>query len=826
MLVAELGFESPLAALPVCAALVLMILWITRERGRRRRPAVTAISAGLVAGGAAGLLAARPDHPLLSLLLPAALLVLCGSASSAAYPSAESALSKPARRACRTLRFAALLLLTALLLRPEWAHTAVDWHKPSLAFVLDSSKSMSIEELGHSRADRVNAELAGNVGTLRALADRFELHRLAPGESPVPLSDWAIHPDAELSALSAALTHASRLRDADGGAPHAIVLISDGAENVASPEELLNLAAALDRQGTALLAVAAASRADDPPIAWEPLRVPGRVRAREQLAIPVAVRVRADTDSAASLEARWDDAPEPAADYALRVRPDDPLLRQSVELAAPSAGVHRLTLRLTLDAPEGPLCSEKTALIEVMDDRIQVLLIEQRARTELGFISRALSDPKRFERTLVLLQDAAAMDVLRDRLQAGCDVILIGESAEDALDPELARRLTELVQREGAGVMLQGGPSLATLSRSRSPLLALLPAGVVLRPAAVQTTLSVTEAGRNHPLFAVEGAGATDPAAALAVVDVPLPSSVQLADLSVLSQVLGVGANDDPLLVAAEVGAGRVLMSAVDATWPWALASDAGAELQARFWRGAIAWLANRRPSAWIATDASQYLVAGVRRGRQPIRIRAGVTGFEREPRFASAQLRLRSLGDEARSEQPPEVDSRPAADSAPASAASAPAGWLIPLRRDSGEWRAELPRDFPAGELTVGSYELELAVEVAEPGRSPGSAATQRLAARARLVLVDRSLELEPPTQNLELLEQAAARTADAGGAFLQLDQLGPALQRLAARDLRRRVEREIRTSWVRTSPAWVLTMLVLALGAEWAIRRRWGWT
>ncbi len=826
-MLANLRFEAPLAALPVVGLLAAQVCWLTAGSPRRRGRRGLALLGAVVASAAGALAVAADSASGPPLVLAIAVLLQCALAAHVAYGETAGAASRGVRRAGRLLRFAALLLIVALLLRPVWVGLVAEWHKPALVVLHDSSRSMSIAESGLPRAERVNALLQQESETLSRLAGRFDVRRFAVGETCEPLTSWTVHPTAELSALSAGLADAGRLRDADGAAPVAIILISDGAENAAVPQRVTEVADALARQGTALLAVAAAGRGGDPPIVWEPLRPPGRVRPRERMTILAAATVRALTGSDAVLEARWDGATEPAARQTLPLTSAEERVRCPLILTAPAGGVHRLALRLSVDTDGGRVESEQSVLIEVGEDRIRVVMIEARPRPELGFISRALSDEKRYELTRVLLPDATALDRLRDRLDAGCDVVLLGPLNDRALDVATARHIVELVSRAGVGLLLHGGESLAAIAAARSPLAAVCPVDFAALAAPLASPLRITVAGRAHALLADEAGREQGSLVALIESAPPLAIGVLFREVYELGVVLAVGNESEPLLVASEVGAGRTLVAAWDATWPWALQSDDGARAHTRFWRQAVGWLANRRPAAWVATDAWQYLLSGVQRGRQSIRIRAGVVGFEREPPVVSVQMRVRAVGGARGSADSSAADGATPAESSPASSSTSQAvdaGWLVPLKRVSGEWQAELPRDLRGAELAAGGYELEFSVEVqraADAGLPPG---IQRLSAQSRFELLDRSLEFDPPTQDLALLEAAALRTAEIGGAFLGLDELPQALERWAARDLRRRVEREVRSEPVGHSPAAVLTLLVAILGAEWAMRRRSG--
>jgi len=259
------------------------------------------------------------------------------------------------------------------------------------------------------------------------------------------------------------------------------------------------------------------------------------------------------------------------------------------------------------------------------------------------------------------------------------------------------------------------------------------------------------------------------------------------------------------------VGRGRCMAAAWTATWPWALHSDEGLELHRRFWRQATAWLANRRPAAWIVTEQATYQTAALLAGQQRIRIRAGVSGGDIE-------------GDATQAYQP-RLTLRPSTKASSAPSSGAAGNWEIPLTRMNGRWEAELPRGLAnTSWVRAGEFELEFQVEPRAAAKITDMSDRARLTARTLITLQSIDAELQPPTSNLSLLRETAEATAAPGGFYAPVGELKAALQKLTARDPRRRIE-QLRTYDPIGENAWLFLLLAaLPLIGEWWIRRRIG--
>ncbi|MDW8246700.1 MAG: MG2 domain-containing protein [Sandaracinaceae bacterium] len=238
--------------------------------------------------------------------------------------------------------------------------------------------------------------------------------------------------------------------------------------------------------------------------------------------------------------------------------------------------------------------------------------------------------------------------------------------------------------------------------------------------------------------------------------------------------VLGEDGKPLPVLVVGERGEGRVLVLLTDSTWRWAFQpaeEDEGEGLAyERFWDAAVRWLI-RDPSfepSRITTDQERYgpgaqMHVEVLLRHQTYRPIAG-QGF---------RLRLmNSKGAQA---------------------------WSLEARTDSqGQARIECPAPREAG-----GYRL---IAEDEAGNAKASEV---------FVVEEGGQELADPRPDPELMRELAAKT---GGVFQKIEEAGSLKDFVAlARPLRR-----ITRSKPFASPAFVVPLLLL-LGLEWILRRRW---
>lgn len=783
-----------------------------REAGSERPP--RRLLADLALPGAAAVLVAmlvRHATPAAAAVMGIVALGAAWRAAGVLYAGQTASLSSDARRACIVLRAIAIVGLLVIVARPTWRQNIVEWEKPLLVVLLDESRSMSIIDDGSevSRAERVQQALTRVARRqVERLAEYYDVRLLSIGAEPRPLDRWTVDPAAPASAISASLRAAQTARSVRGGVPAMVLLVSDGAETAAEPSAVLRAADDLAGQKTGVIAVGVGpSAAQAPGVAFDSLDVPGRIGPRDRLSVPVVARIDGCAGQSVRVELAWDG--EAVAHADVRVPDGEFRMRREFVIDPPSPGVHRLTARILLPEERGGGRYATSAVIDVRDDRIRTVLIDARARSEIAFAARALRSDPRFDVVTLLIPREAGGESPPPTDWSAYDVVVVGDAAVPA---DAALALAHRVRDRGVGVLLSGGSTLFPgTSRARTELAEISPVARAGRvpPGSERAPLRLTNAGRRHPLFRIE----SDGQGGSPWDDLPeLGVAVRFERLKPLAETLAEDAAGRPVLVAHDVGRGRVLAAAWESTWPWAMHSDAGLALHRRLWRQMIAWLANRRPCAWVLTDQPEYPLAALTGGQRAVVVRAGVRGgwdvAAGAPDYRVA-LRLRRV-DPPGGSQP--VDTQPAPPVE------------IPLTREGDDWIARWPAPAggPEAMLLAGDYQLEFTAAETHATKSGDAGAEWRSSTRFTVRDVDR--ELEEPTHNLALLRQAAERTAAVGGRYVDLEEFSAALEGLLADDPRRQVERAVRYDPIERH-AWLLFMLpAAALLLEWCIRRRAG--
>lgn len=774
---------------------------------------------GLLAAGCIAAWLANIETTLAHALLGLLGLLAVARLAIAFYRQHGGTLSPFVRGLLTAARLAAWMILLMLLARPVFDWVVIEWQKPLLVVLLDQSESMAIADAGPkqhtSRAELADDAIAAAHGAIGQLDALYEVRVRGVGAGEEPLSDWRVAPKDPLSALSAAVRDAGAMRSGRGQPPRAVVLLSDGGENVAKPGELREAAVALASQGTALLAAGVGPPPGATPLVeLDPLALPARIGLRDRLRVPVAGRVLGSAGSPVAVNLLWDGEAVSRLDVPIERNPQR--LASELDLSPPAAGVHRLTVRVTMPRAAGAPSFEESATIDVNDDRVRVLWVEETPRVEAAFVARALQAESQIELTRRFLFEAAhpaAAAAGEGPAWGDYDVVVLG-GVSRGLSRKLLDELAAAVTERGVGLLLAGGRGLFNDGDYEGTALAeLSPVSFRRDEFGLRGPVRFipTAGGLSHP--ALRGVALPENAQPTeATLDErpvwlalpPLGGAALLGRVKPAAATLGADEVGHPLLVAQEVGRGRCAAAGWESTWAWALASDEGGGLNRRMWRQLIIWLANRRPHAWVLTDQSTYPLAALLSGQQRVKVRAGVSGLEGGDRAVakSAEMRLVLVAGERRQD--------------------------VALERHGEEWTAEITgAALTAQQITGGDFALELTVRGLPAGSMPSSASKpehEALDARTRFGVAAVSLEAQPPTANLALLRSAAEATASVGGSYSDVAELPKVLDRLARTDQRQEVRTRVRYGAVEREP-WVFFGSLLALlTIEWAARKRLG--
>jgi RNA polymerase sigma factor (sigma-70 family) len=269
-----------------------------------------------------------------------------------------------------------------------------------------------------------------------------------------------------------------------------------------------------------------------------------------------------------------------------------------VALAAGFAGVHRLSSqdsRLLGQREKGtvqPAPAPARAL--------RVLMLEG-TLWEYKYFARALATAPDIQLDVRVVRNPAreAKGDLEDSAfrPGGYDVYIVDEIPANALTRRQQERLRLLVERGAGLIMLGGRSSFGAGGWAETEVARVLP--VRIRPddglnePEGGLKLVLTAEGRRCPFLQL---GPTEAETVKAWDDLPaIAGANRFGPVKPAAIILARSPDRDPLMVAQEVGKGRVLAFGGQ-TWTWARSADQGRSTQRKFWRQALLWAGHRDP--------------------------------------------------------------------------------------------------------------------------------------------------------------------------------------------------------------------------------------
>ena len=726
-------------------------------------------------------------------------LVVCAALAIGWFAYRGTPLPWTRRAVLGSLRVTILLLLVLFLMRPVARTIQQDARDAVVAVLVDTSRSMRIEDAaGQSRIARAGALLAEEL--LPLLEQRLEVevlgfdaglesHARSPdgrGTSQIPNEA-----NGNRSDIAAALTAA---RDRFRGRPLAgLVLISDGADT-----------------GNGI-----PSDGGGPPVYTVPVGSPTAGRDREVLSVTVA-------------EAPLDDARvELAATMVAHGHGRTPIVARLLENGRPlevrealpptEGAPVRMTFRAspprgspavyTVEVPAAagelvPENNRRSVLVQPPARPRRILLVEGAPGFEHSFLKRALAADTGLEVDSVVRQgrneqgaDTFYVQAARARgaaLSSGYphaardlfryDALVLGNVAGAQLAGAQIDATREFVARRGGGLLVLGARSFLDGGVATTALDEVLPVqlqgrGRAQAPAATRgaNRVSLTADGELHPIMQL-GAEAEDTrrrwdaAPALASI---APVGAARPGASVLAATAAAAGGTAPLVAVQRYGEGRSMIFAGEASWRWRMMLPASDRSYDTFWRQAVRWLGNTAPDP-VFVSAPLAIATG-----DVVPLRIAVRNEEFEPiDDADVDVRL-----------------------------TAPDGTLQEM---------QAVRDHAHG---AGRYVVHYRADQPGVHRAAVNTVTSEGAAPAAssFLVGGADVEMSDPRLNSRLLQRLAS---DSGGRMIRSGE-GAALRDAllaAAPGAALAVRRDL---W---HTGWSFAAILLLLGAEWALRRRFG--
>jgi uncharacterized membrane protein len=445
----------------------------------------------------------------------------------------------------------------------------------------------------------------------------------------------------------------------------------------------------------------------------------------------------------------------------------------------------------------------RSFVLRVIRDRVRVLLVAGRPSWDVRFlrgllkqdpnvdlvsffILRSNSDDPGPQQDLSLIPFPVT-EIFGEQLRTFDAVVFVNFAYAPYRGLEIDRflpNLREYVKNGGALAMIGGEQSFGDARYGETPLADVLPVAPIDGSSMAQADARprLTAEGRRHPVTSLvpgdaqnEAAWAALPAVSSVNLSRALPAGLGAAVL-LEAPALSVGGRAAPLVAVREIGAGRTLAVATDGSWQWGfLAAETGQGNRPylRFWSSALRWLVRDPGLAPLQVEPDSPTV---------------------EP-GASIGLSLSVRG----------PDWGPGAG-----------------RRVGVELVDETGRPVARGEAVAGAdgtARVELvppgpgAYKVVARGEGVGEPATAAVAVRGA---GPEDADAAPRPELLSAVAEAS------GGAFEAIPGGGLPNLRLADPEVVEIGRRKAVPIWDR---AWYLLGLALALGAEWVLRRRWGY-
>ena len=700
------------------------------------------------------------------------------------------------RFALMALRFMTLVLLIGLLMRPVARTDVEDTRDVIVPILVDVSRSMSIEDAdGARRIDRARELLTGQL--LPVLGPRFKVDVLAFGDGVSPSAPGELSATARRSDLTGALIAVrERYR---GRAVAGIILLSDGGDTsgVASQMTFSELA-------TPVFAIGIGSRTVGRD--REVLGVTAAEAVLDDSRIDLAVSAVSHGNGTAPIVLQLLENGRPVEVRRATPAADGSPVREVFHVS-PGRGAPTV-YTVEIPAASGELVPEnntRSVLVQTPARGRRVLLLEGAPGFEHSFLKRALAtDPQiqvdsvvrkgkneQGSDTFYIQASRSRSDALRNGFPEkreqlfGYDAIVLANLEASQLTRAQLDAIRLFVAERGGGLLVLGARSFLTERLLDTPIEDVLPLDVNDRSGGVVAAsatrglnrVGLTVAGESHPVMQL-GATIDDtrrqweeaPAlAATAPLGGPRPGA------TVLAATNGPGGSPRALVAVQRFGAGRAMAFTGEAAWRWRMMRPSSDRSYDRFWRQAVRWL-----SVPAADPVTVTVPPGAAAGDTlTLRVAARNGAFEPQ-RDASVVVRVTTP--EGRLEQLPAASAVSSDRAAPFTAAFRP--------DQAGVYRvtAEAKR----GTTVIGS----------------GSAA---------LLVGGADLEMSDPRLNLQVLGRVTAAT---GGQVIA----GKGVESLTGL-LRARVPAAVlsvrRDLW---HNGWSFAAIVVLLGAEWVIRRRWG--
>jgi uncharacterized membrane protein len=724
---------------------------------------------------------------------------------AAVWLSFRGSRSEPAgarRTALLAFRVLAAALLLVLLLEPGIELRSESRVRARVALLLDASRSMKFpaSPAGPTRAEELQHWAEAHKQDLAKLASRFQIdvYGFDKELQPLDLARLGADPQGPSTDLLGALTGAAQA--GTGGRPLAgLLLASDGADNAELSEGLTPPAAAeLHKLGAPVFALPLGAQALKD-LSVEKIAVDDFAFVRNQVTVDVQLAARGFGSTEVPVLLKREG--QVVAQKTVHV--DGSQARYQTKLSFVPDRTGKFAFTVSVPVYEGEALAQnnqKSFVLKVIRDRVRVLLVVGRPSWDVRFLRQLLKkdpnvdlisffilrtpgdDPHSSQDELSLIP-FPTQEIFQEQLKTFDLVIFQNFNHRPYHMSQYLDGIAAYVREGGAFAMIGGDQSFSAGDYSGTPIEEILPVTLLPPgPTAVDETpvqLRLTDAGRRHPVAELATSAAQNEAVWTRLPK--LPGLNTTGPLKGGAQTLLNSNEGRPVLVVGDAGRGRVLALLSDSSWYWsfvAAGEQQGPRAYETFWHSAIRWLV-RDPAL------------------TPMRVAAERPAFDPSGEAPALDVQARGSDYGAAAGAQLSVVVSSAEDPVPHPVASAVAG-------PDGNARVVLPP------LPPGAYKATVTARHPD-GTQVGEAEDAFVIAPATRELIEAAPR---PEIMRAIAEQTRGRVIDTGDSLTGLPWRDP-----------ERVEVGQRTS----RPLWdnwrVLALLCLVVGAEWTLRRRWGY-
>ncbi|MGA9365175.1 MAG: vWA domain-containing protein [Bacteroidota bacterium] len=538
----------------------------------------------------------------LFLFLAAAVAIIL---SILAYHRTVPPISQGTRYLLISLRALALFFLLLLILEPILRLVRKESKPPTVAVLVDDSKSMSLTDRMGDRSEIARALLKSDGIQKLSKLGRLLFFRFSSEVGAIPIPDF-VRFNGDATDISRALEEIQKKSEEEN--IESIILVTDGNHNLGE-----NPLREVDHFGMPVYTVGIGDSSEQKDVLIT--RVVTNEIAYAESRIPMDVRVKSSGFNGERVEVSLLEEGKTIAQQFLMLKEGTWEYPVKFFFEPKGEGTKRYTVNVS--RLEGELTTAnnvRSVFVKVLKSRMKVLLIAGAPSPDVAFIRRALSDDKNVD--LKALVQKSAMEFYEGDFSpsvvtdADC-IVLVGFPLSNSRD--------EILRAVQSGIQQQGKPLLIALSRNiDAAKLHILDSSLpfTVSPGSsgeISVSVQVPEKERIHPLMNLNGSpNLWDGQPPIYMTGTTFRAKPE-AEILALAKVQGISLNE-PLLLSRSVAGEKSVAILGYGIWRWKLltqTSDPSKDVLQLFMSSAIRWLTTREESKPVKISSTKEVFAG-----------------------------------------------------------------------------------------------------------------------------------------------------------------------------------------------------------------------